>query len=229
MATSIPGSEYLSSALHVVAQSLLLPVMVILLGILIYSIIQVGGLLSEHSSRIRTDSNEVERIIKGITNSGTPEKIKDSIETAKIPQNHKEILKKIASNYEMGEKSRESLARKLIDEEEIRSAKRIEKTDIIAKIAPAVGLMGTLIPLGPGLAALGSGDINTLSQQLTIAFDAAITGMAAASIAFTVSRIRRRWYEDQLSTLETLAESLLEVLENVKTKTEKTIIFGTGN
>ena len=133
-------------------------------------------------------------------------------------------MKKIARNSDIGEKSREVFARKLIEEEEMKSVKIIEKTDIIAKIGPAIGLMGTLIPLGPGLAALGAGDINTLSQNLLVAFDAAIIGLASAAIAFTISRVRRRWYEDyQLSTLEVLAESILEVLENAKKKT-KTIV-----
>ena len=222
--TTIPGSEILSGTLHVVAQSLLLPIIVILLVILIYSIIQAGGLLSEHSSRIRTDSNEIDRVIQGISNPGTPERINEVIEGANMPQRHKEILEKIALNVNVGEKSREAFARKLIEEEEFRVDKSIEKTDIIAKIGPAVGLMGTLIPMGPGLAALGAGDINTLAQNLMVAFDAAIIGLASAAVAFTISRIRRRWYEDQLSTLDTLAESLLEVINNVKTKT-KTAIY----
>jgi biopolymer transport protein ExbB/TolQ len=80
--------------------------------------------------------------------------------------------------------------------------------------------MGTLIPLGPGLSALGAGDINTLSQHLLIAFDAAVIGMATAAIGYTISKIRRRWYEEQLSILDTLAESILEVLEDVKTTPE---------
>lgn len=222
--TAIPGSEIINSILYVIAQSLLLPIMVALIIILVYAIIQAGGLIAEHSSRIRTDSNEVERIIQGISNPGTPEKIKTVIDSANLPQRHKEILEKIASNVDVGEKSREAFARKLIEEEEIMAAKSIEKTDIIAKIGPAVGLMGTLIPMGPGLAALGAGDVNTLAQNLTIAFDAAIIGLGAASLAFIISRIRRRWYEDQLSTLDALAESILEVLNNVKTEA-KTAVF----
>jgi Biopolymer transport proteins len=72
--------------------------------------------------------------------------------------------------------------------------------------------MGTLIPLGPGLAALGAGDIQSLSQHMIIAFGAAVIGMAAAAIGFTISKIRRRWYGEEISALETLAESTLESL-----------------
>nr|WP_319372956.1 MotA/TolQ/ExbB proton channel family protein [uncultured Methanobacterium sp.] len=213
---AIPGSETLSSIFHVVAQSLLLPVIAVLLAFLIYSIVQAGGLLSEYTSRIRTDVNEIENIIDGISTSNSFEEIKEVVDKSNIPLSHKEVLIKIASQKNMGEKSREAFARKLIEAEEIRAAKSLEKTDIVAKIAPAIGLMGTLIPMGPGLAALGAGDINTLSQNLLIAFDSAILGMASAAIAFTISRIRRRWYEEQLSTLDSIAESLLEVMSNVE-------------
>ena len=84
--------------------------------------------------------------------------------------------------------------------------------------------MGTLIPMGPGLAALGAGDVTALAQAIIIAFDTTVVGLAAGGIAYVVSKIRRRWYEDNLSTLDTLAESVLEVLDNAKTQTTTTII-----
>jgi biopolymer transport protein ExbB/TolQ len=74
--------------------------------------------------------------------------------------------------------------------------------------------MGTLIPLGPGLAALGAGNIQELASQLILAFDAAILGMASAALGFTISKIRRRWYEEELYNLEGMAESVLEVLKS---------------
>lgn len=221
--TTIPGSEILNGSLHVVAQSLMLPIIVILLVIMAYAIIQAGGMISEHSSRIRTDSKEIGRIIKIISTQKTPENIKTVIDGANLPLRHKEILNEIAFNVDVGAKSREAFARNLIEEEEFRTAKNIEKTDIIAKIGPAIGLMGTLIPLGPGLAALGAGNIDILAQNLMVAFDAAIIGLAAAAVAFTVSRIRRRWYEDQLSNLDTLIDSVLEVVENGKAKSQTAI------
>lgn len=61
--------------------------------------------------------------------------IDDVVENSNLPQDHKEVLKRIAANVNVGEKSREAFARKLIEEEEIKAAKRIEKTDVIAKIA----------------------------------------------------------------------------------------------
>ena len=221
---SIPGSDLLSGALHVVSQSLLIPVMVTLLIFLVYAVIEVGGILSEYSSRIKLDAAQVELIVKGITVATTSSDICRVVENTELPREHKDVLIKIANNIEMAPKARETLARKLIEDEELKAEKRVEKTDIIGKVGPAIGLMGTLIPLGPGLSAMGSGDITTLSKHLIIAFDAAVIGMATASIVYTISKIRRRWYDDQLSTLDALAESILEVLEDVKAET-KTVVF----
>jgi biopolymer transport protein ExbB/TolQ len=221
---SIPGSDLLSGALHVVSQSLLIPVMVTLLIFLVYAVIEVGGILSEYSSRIKLDAAQVELIVKGITVATTSSDICRVVENTELPREHKDVLIKIANNIEMAPKARETLARKLIEDEELKAEKRVEKTDIIGKVGPAIGLMGTLIPLGPGLSAMGSGDITTLSKHLIIAFDAAVIGMATASIGYTISKIRRRWYDDQLSTLDALAESILEVLEDVKAET-KTVVF----
>lgn len=213
---AIPGSEMLTSILHIISQSLILPVTVALLLFIAYAIIEMGGLIAEYSGRTKTNIDEIEGIINSVSNPGTPETIAEVLEKSNLPKNHKEILDKISNSVNLGETSREALARKLIENEEIKAAKSLEKTDIIAKVGPAVGLIGTLVPLGPGLAALGVGDIQSLAQHLTVAFDAAIIGLASAGIGFIISKVRRRWYEEQLSNLDTLSESILEALKNVK-------------
>jgi biopolymer transport protein ExbB/TolQ len=217
MAT-IPGSEALSAALHVISQSLLIPVIIGLLAFMVYAIISFGGLLSEYSSRVKFEVGDVKKLIKDMSNPGTPEHVLEVVEKSSLSENHKEILVSIVESDDIGLKSRESLARKLIENEEYKIAKSLEKTDIVTRLGPTLGLMGTLIPMGPGLAALGSGDINTLAQAIIIAFDTTVVGIAAGGVAYVISKVRRRWYEDNLSTLETLAESVLEVLENASKK-----------
>ncbi len=215
---TIPGSEMLSAALHVISQSLLIPVIIGLLAFMVYAIISFGGLLSEYSGRVKFDVGDVKKIIKDFSNPGTPEHVLEVIEKSNLSENNKEILISIVESDDIGLKSRESLARKLIENEEYKIAKSLEKTDIVTRLGPTLGLMGTLIPMGPGLAALGSGDINALAQAIIIAFDTTVVGIAAGGVAYVISKVRRRWYEDNLSTLETLAESVLEVLENASKK-----------
>ena len=216
---AIPGSEMLSSSLHVIAQSLLIPVIVGLLAFLIYAIINFGGLISEHSSRIRFNSENVEELIMNISNPGTSEDIIKAVNESELPRSSKEVLIKIASTPNIGPESREALARKLIENEELKAAKSLEKIDIVTRLGPTLGLMGTLIPMGPGLAALGSGDVNTLADAIIVAFDTTVVGLAAGGVAYVIGKVRRRWYEDKISTLYTLTESVLEVLKNAKTKT----------
>ena len=215
---AIPGSESLSAALHVISQSLLIPVIIGLLAFMVYAIVSFGGLLSEYSSRVKFEVGDVKKLIKDMSNPGTPEHVLEVVEKSDLSENHKEILVSIVESDDLGLKSRESLARKLIENEEYKIAKSLEKTDIVTRLGPTLGLMGTLIPMGPGLAALGSGDINTLAQAIIIAFDTTVVGIAAGGVAYVISKVRRRWYEDNLSTLETLAESVLEVLENASKK-----------
>lgn len=78
--------------------------------------------------------------------------------------------------------------------------------DLLAKLGPVLGLMGTLIPLGPGLAALGQGDVQGLSKAVIIAFDTTVVGVAVGAVAAFVSKVRRRWYEQDLRHMELLLE-----------------------
>lgn len=79
---------------------------------------------------------------------------------------------------------------------------RLERADLLARSGPILGLMGTLIPLGPGLAALGSGDIEILATAMTVAFDTTVIGLLIGLIAYLIGRIRRRWYEALWLALE---------------------------
>ncbi len=80
--------------------------------------------------------------------------------------------------------------------------KRIERADFITRLAPMLGLMGTLIPLGPGLAALGEGDIKILSTAMSVAFDTTVLGLLAGMVGFVIARLRRRWYDKALIQME---------------------------
>lgn len=82
------------------------------------------------------------------------------------------------------------------------AVRRIERSDFLARIAPMLGLMGTLIPLGPGLAALGSGELSILTTAMSVAFDTTVLGLLVGIIGFVLGRVRRRWYDDALSRME---------------------------
>ena len=79
---------------------------------------------------------------------------------------------------------------------------RLERADLLARIPPMLGLMATIIPLGPGLAALGQGNPSELASAVTTAFDATVLGLVAGIGGLVVGKLRRRWYEELLENLE---------------------------
>lgn len=79
--------------------------------------------------------------------------------------------------------------------------RRIDRADLVARIGPMLGLMGTLIPLGPGLSALSRGELDLLAQAVTVAFNTTVLGLLAGIIGFLLGRMRRRWYDDAMDSL----------------------------
>lgn len=79
---------------------------------------------------------------------------------------------------------------------------RLERADLLARIPPMLGLMATIIPLGPGLAALGQGDPAKLASAVTVAFDATVLGLVAGIGGLVIGKLRRRWYEETLDAME---------------------------
>ena len=210
MVLNIPGGEFLTGSLDVISQSLTIPVLVILLIIVIISIITLGGVIAEYTSRRKVPVGTIRDLIYDINRADSVESLKNVITSAKIPKSQKKALIEIASSSELGVESREALARKLFEFEEEKTMDSLQKTDIITRIGPTLGLMGTLIPMGPGLAALGAGDINTLATSLTVAFNTTIVGIGSGALCYVIGKVRSGWYDRYLSDLDALIDAVLD-------------------
>lgn len=213
MVTTIPGSEILTSGLNMIAQSLQIPVIIFLVIFAFFAILVLGSLISEYTSRKKVTPDALEKLIYAISNANSSEELMNIIKNAKLYENQKVILVKVLRAESLTAETRETLARKLIEFEETKYGKTIERTDIVTRIGPTLGLMGTLIPMGPGLAALGAGDVNTLASAIIVAFDTTVVGIGAGAVGYFVSKIRRRWYEEDLSNLDALVDALLDKLK----------------
>jgi biopolymer transport protein ExbB/TolQ len=89
---------------------------------------------------------------------------------------------------------------------ELAVQRRLDRTRILVRAGPAIGLMGTLIPLAPGLAALGDGDVAQLADDLRDAFAATVIGLLVGTVAFALTLSRTRMYTEDLSALERAVE-----------------------
>lgn len=212
MSTAVPGSDILTGVLDAISQSLSIPVLVILLILVIISIVVLGGFISEYTSRKKVGVSVISDGIFNISSAASIEDLKGVIHNMNIPKSQKRILIEMAGSRDLDNMSREALARKLVENEEEKIDKSLEKTDIITRIGPTLGLMGTLIPMGPGLAALGSGDINLLAESLTVAFNTTIVGIGSGALCYVLSKIRRRWYDNYISDLDALSDAVLDYM-----------------
>ncbi len=200
----------LKDAMHIISSGLLIPTILILLLFLAWLVVELGGLLTEILTERRGKKVNVPELVDAFQGKNV-EEILDAIGRSSLFRRQKKALGELISYSNLPAASLRALARRLITGEELYYARITNRTDLVVRLGPMLGLMGTLIPLGPGMIALGQGNIKLLSDSLLIAFDTTIAGLAAAGVAFVISRLRKRWYEDYLSALETLMESLLEV------------------
>ena len=208
----IQGTETLTSLIHILSESLLTPVIVLLVVSIVIVILAFGGLINERISRKPIQSKDLEDLVRRVSFSTNVNQMKEEINNSDLFDYQKEILIRIADNHDIWPDARKALASELISANETRLIKKTNKTDILVRVGPSLGLLGTLIPLGPWLAALGTGDIATLAQSLTIAFDTTVTGLTVGALSYLISKYKKQWYESELIDVETVAEAELETI-----------------
>lgn len=203
----------LKDIMQIISSGLLAPAITILLLFVAFTVIELGSLLVEvFFERRKAVKINLPALLDTFQVKDTRE-ILEEIEKSRLFRRQKAALRELIKNRALPAASHQALARRLLDSEELYYAGIINRTDLIARLGPMLGLIGTLIPLGQGLVTLGQGDLNGLINSLHVAFNATVIGLATASVAFVVSRLRKRWFEDNLSLLEILLKSLLEVYD----------------
>ncbi len=204
----------LTYVLDTLSQSLQIPVIIFLLIFAVGAIVLLGGLIREYMHRKTISDAEMRNLIDAINKSGDKSQILDVVSSSDIPNSQKTVLKEIVES-DWDNESRVGLAKKLISSREKRLEKRLSYTDIITRIGPTLGLMGTLIPMGPGLAALGTGDVVTLSNAIIVAFDTTVVGIGSGALAYVISKIRRRWYGEYINNIDVLTDVVLNKLNKI--------------
>ncbi len=189
----IVSADTTSNALSGIAGALRVPVHVVAILLLVLLAFELGRIATESWRRVRPGTLPVEQIAIRAMNS--PAEASRVARAAPGPLTERAVIDLAAA-------SQTGAYETALADYELRIQRRLDRTRILVRAGPALGLMGTLIPLAPGLSALGHGDFSRLAGDLKVAFAATVVGILVGTGAFALTLIRTRIYTEDLAGLE---------------------------
>jgi biopolymer transport protein ExbB/TolQ len=194
--SSLAAAGGIADALARIASSLRVPVLVLALLALLVCTLEVGRFAVEMWCRARVGRGALRSLARQVV--ANPEQA--GVLSASAPSSFaRDALLEIARAVLAGEEA--GIDNSLADYE-LAAQRRLDRTRILVRGGPSLGLMGTLIPLAPGLAALGHGEVSTLAADLRTAFAATTVGLLVGTVAFALTLTRTRMYSEDLTALE---------------------------
>lgn len=202
-------NNVLSEIIHQIGQSIYIPVLIVLLFMVVVAVLELGSLVAELFLERRHDKEDVLKLCRRLDSMGADAAFL-AVEQSGLLGRQKRLARRLAGIRGASESGVAAYAQKLLAEEDAHYRRVLMPTDLIAKLGPMFGLLCTLIPLGPGIVALGQGDIAALSSSIGVAFDGTIVGVASAAVSFAISYLRAHWYETYTATNESVFEILAD-------------------
>lgn len=201
-------STVFHNVLRAVSGAMELPVVILLILLLAFAVFSVGWIIAEFFSEHRHMKEDLPALLEHLRDNETD--LEAAIAESKLNRRQKATLQELTQHADFTRPLLDDLADNLLEQEQAHYDHMIKFTDLASKLGPMLGLLGTLIPLGPGIIALGQGDTYTLSVSLMTAFDTTVAGLCIAAVCMIVSTIRRRWYAAYMADLETLTSCVCE-------------------
>lgn len=212
-------SDNVNSILRVIISNFQTPVVIILLVLMVATVVVAGTFVYEFFIEHRKLEADIPKLIEEINKTDVG-KMTEIILNKQLLPRQKKALQQLIEEKRMDGDTRETYAAQLLYEEEEHYQKYLRWPQMISKLGPMFGLLGTLVPLGPGLMALGQGNTEILSQSLLIAFDTTSAGVVIAAISLVIAQMRKQWYRKYSQTLESLMEVILAKMKG-KTQTQE--------
>ena len=200
--------NFISDILYWISTGLLVPVIVLLIILFCRALLLAGSFYGQYMSIRKTEAllrNELGKLTSetvGELNSKLPEKSRS--------------LVIMYMRQVLDARDTPAQVQRLLANFEIAADKDLAISKTLTKLGPILGLMGTLIPMGPALAGLASGDIASMVYNMQIAFATTVVGLVAGAVGFLTQQVKQRWYLQDMTNLEFIAELLNE---NRTTKT----------
>lgn len=199
--------EIISKSLFWVANSLLIPDIILLLLLFGRSILLIGGFYNQFMTKRKTDRLLADRI-----KTLTPEGINTLHEL--LPAQNNSLFITYLRDLLTSSPS-EAYSDYLLSGFENKSEKDLSISRLLAKIGPVLGLIGTLIAMSPALVGLSTGDIAGMAYNMQIVFATTVIGLVISAIGLVTLQIKQRWYTAELNRLDYVAR-VLQQKENMK-------------
>lgn len=173
----------LTNVFYLISTSLLIPIMLALLLCLARVLVLAGQSLREHLARAR--SREAIRSFSQALEDGS--EWAGDLPSEGLVAHCLARLQAVADD--------DLLAEKVVRETELVWQADLDRLRGLSRFGPALGLMGTLVPLGPALVGLAAGDLQMMSNNLVIAFATTVVGLLIGTLATYMLGIKKRWYQ----------------------------------
>ena len=210
----------LAHALYQLSSALLLPVMLIVAGLFIGMLVASGGFLREWTER-RNIRQGLRKTIRLLPDPATS--------SVAIWQALAEVSTGLPHCFTAGRrKMPESgiASRASLTELENDVMDRLARLSFVTRVGPMLGLLGTLIPFGPALGGLSSGNVQELSANLITAFATTVVGLLCGCMGFGIGLVRRSWYTRDFDDLEFIVNEIVARNSHESTETTEVGIRG---
>ena len=193
--------NYISDILYWISTGLLVPVIVLLIFFFLRSLLLIGSFFGQYLAIRRTAL-----LISTEINSLTKENVQSLAE--RLPKKNPSLVVTYMNRLLAADSA--AMRQRLLADFEIEADKDLSTSKTLSKMGPMLGLMGTLIPMGPALVGLSTGDIASMAYNMQVAFATTVVGLFAAAIGFITQQVKQRWYLQDMTNLEFVAELLNE-------------------
>ena len=192
--------ELISNMLFWLSNGMLIPDIIFLLFFFIKALLMIGGFYGTYIARTKINV----KLNREIGKTGVEEFL-DTLPEGNGKSKLLEYLRKIKAAPQD-----RALREKLLGDYEIAADKELGQSKLLVKIGPMLGLMGTLIPMGPALVGLATGDIGSMAYNMQVAFATTVVGIIIGAIGFITLQVKQRWVANDMNILEYVVESLNE-------------------
>lgn len=198
-----------------IAGGLLVPVVVGLLFFFVWSIVMLGGFVGTYVGRTRREKRRTEWIES--LGAANPPSLGGDFESLP-PTPFTTAVRRILENPRD-----EASVNHVISKYEIAADRELGKYRLLVKMGPILGLMGTLIPMGPALAGLSSGDIASMAYNMQVAFATTVLGLVVGAVGFILLQVRQRWAGTDMEQLDYIANLCSQAAETKPVQSPKNI------